>query len=140
MRQQRGFTLIELMIAVAIVAILARIALPIYTENVTRGKITEATSALTDVKLRMEQVFASNRDYTKASFCPAGGTTFTTSSGSFTVYCSSAANTFTVTATGVGSLSSFTYSINQDGAKSSTAWSSTCTTGWLTKKGMTCPT
>ena len=46
MQRPTGFTLIEVMITVAIVAILAAIALPNYTDYVRRGKIQEATTAL----------------------------------------------------------------------------------------------
>ena len=42
MRTQQGFTLIELMITVVIVAILSAIAIPAYSEYVVRARITEA--------------------------------------------------------------------------------------------------
>ena len=55
--------MIEVMIVVAIVAILAAIALPNYADYVKRGKIIEATSALSDLRTRYEQFFLDNRTY-----------------------------------------------------------------------------
>ena len=50
-----GFTLLELMIAVAIVAILAAIALPSYSDYIKRAKLVEAQNALADFRVKMEQ-------------------------------------------------------------------------------------
>src|SRR4030095_7908104 len=58
-----GFTLIEVMIVVAIVAVLAAIALPNYSDYVKRSKIVEATSALSDLRVRYEQFYLDNRTY-----------------------------------------------------------------------------
>lgn len=53
----RGFTLIELMIALAIVAILAAVVYPGYREYVLRGERTQARSALLDAAQRLERCF-----------------------------------------------------------------------------------
>lgn len=60
---QKGFTLIELMIVVAIIGILASIVVPSYTEYVKRAKAAEATANLANLKSRMEQYFQDNKTY-----------------------------------------------------------------------------
>ena len=61
--RQRGFTLIELMIAVAVVAILASIALPSYQDQVRKSRRGDAQSFATDVVARQQQFLLDRRTY-----------------------------------------------------------------------------
>jgi type IV pilus assembly protein PilE len=65
-----GFSLIELMIVIAIVGILAAIAFPSYDSYVKRGKRAEARNALMDLAARQERFYSDNNQYTSTK--PAG--------------------------------------------------------------------
>ncbi len=135
-QQIGGFTLIELMIVVAIIGILSSIAFPAYQDYVARAKITEATSGLADLRVKLEQYFQDNRTYVgyvDGDCKPA------ISSDSFTFACESAANTFKITATGkaAAGMSGYSYNINHLNQKNSTVpgGSGAC---WIMKKGGSC--
>jgi type IV pilus assembly protein PilE len=62
--QQRGFSLLELMIVVAIIAIISAIAYPSYVQFVVTAKRTTASSALLQVADKQQQFFMDNKSYT----------------------------------------------------------------------------
>jgi type IV pilus assembly protein PilE len=66
MRRAAGFTLIELMIVVVIIAILAAIAMNSYRQYILRGNRTSATNALQNLNSREENYFYTNNTYVKS--------------------------------------------------------------------------
>jgi type IV pilus assembly protein PilE len=140
-----GFTLIELMIAVAIVAILAMVAVPSYSAYIMRGHLADATSGLAAMRAQMERHYQDNRSYaTVGTFTtPCAADAATRTFGHFVVSCSGTpdATTFTLQAVGGGPVNGFTYTVNQADVRATTAAGSgwnTCTSKWLTKKGEAC--
>lgn len=148
-KTQSGFTLIELMIVVAIVGILASVALPSYTEYLLRAKLTEAFTTLSDSRVKMEQSFQDNRRYATTAGggdCPAAA--LSTNLKHFTIACvvtpaaGGADESYTLTATGIASspTANFAYTITSANVKAttSTKWSTTSTSCWLAKKSGEC--
>src|SRR5450756_1396395 len=123
MKMQKGFTLVELMVVVAVIGILAAVAVPSYSNYVIRGKLVEATSALSDGRIKMEQFYQDNRTYvptvaqlgSNTNGCPVAIPMATTN---FTYACSTpTASTYTITANGTGGMSVFSYTIDQTNNK-----------------------
>lgn len=126
--KQQGFTLIELMITVAIVAILASIAVPAYSDYVRRGQLSDATTALADLRVRMEQFYQDNRTYTGAGCSAAcGAPCANTQFFGYTCATANAGQTFTMTAAGAGGLTTgFTYTVNEQNTRTTESFYS----GW----------
>lgn len=132
MRRMSGFTLIELIVTIAIIAILARVSYPAYVDYVTRGKLSEATSNLADMRVKLEQYFQDNRTYVGA--CVAGTTApLPTGTRYFTFTCPTlTATAFTATATGISTagMGGFAYSVTQANVQSTTITAPASTAGW----------
>jgi type IV pilus assembly protein PilE len=143
-RRVAGFTLIELVVAMALVAILASIGMPSYQAYARRGQLADAFTSLADMRVKMEQYYQDNKFYGTASnttTCATlpGYAAFPVSSKYFTVSCAAGAapsQTFTLTATGIGGLTTgYEYTLNQVGTKGTTkfAGNSAAATCWMTK-------
>ncbi len=145
MKRARGFTLIEVMITVAIVAILATVAFPAYTDYIMRSKISEMVGQLSEMRVKLEQYFLDNRTYVGA--CAAGTVAPVPAAPQvkyFTYTCPTlTATTYTVTATGAAAqgMSGFVYTIDQANIRATTGvgtgWTLT-TTCWTLKKDGSC--
>ncbi len=97
-----GFTLIEVLITVAIIGILGAVAYPSYSSYVTKSKRAEPQKELLELANLMEQYFIDHREYTdKLSELGGSGDSYLTESGNYTISATTNANgsTFTLTAT-----------------------------------------
>ena len=138
-RSNRGFTLIEVMITIAIIGIVSAIAIPSYRDYVIRGRLAEAFSALGAVQPSAEQFWSNNRSFvgfdTLSNEFPRNTATFSYALSGAT------ASAYTVTATGLGNASGFVYTIDQQGNRATTGvpsgWAANAGC-WVDRRGGTC--
>lgn len=104
-RKRNGFTLIEMVITMAIIAITATIALYIYTDKVKRGRRIDAVNALLSISLAEERYRSTNTTY--GTLAQVWGGVTTSQEGYYTLAISNVtATSYTITATGTGTQTS----------------------------------
>lgn len=149
MRITRGFTIIEVMIVVAIVAILASVAIPSYTDYVTRSKITEATSTLLAQRVKLEQFFQDNRTYAAGPCAPTGANATQIKYFDFSCDGTPDTGTFKIQAVGKAGtdLAGIAFTVNESNVRTTVVTSGSTiankgytgnTACWVTKKGGVC--
>jgi len=115
-----GFTLIEMMIVVAIIAILASIALPSYQSYIIRSKLVAGQATLGETRIKMEQYYQDNRKYGTSGTC--GLTMPTSKYFSITCVSTNSDQEFTLTASalvdqGLGAAGDYQYTVNHQNTK-----------------------
>lgn len=143
-----GFTLIELMITVAVIGILAAIVVPNYSDYVRRSTLAEGFSAMSDMRVKLEQFYQSNRNYgTDGQLQPCGHDgvanriDFSPAGGKFAFVCAlgagaNADQAYLLTATGnAGAASGHTFTLDSNNAKRTTVFKGAAVNKacWLTK-------
>jgi type IV pilus assembly protein PilE len=137
-----GFTLIELIVTVAIIAILASVGYPSYVDYTRRGQLPEAFAAMSDYRVKMEQYFQDYRNYGTGGTCangtnaPSWNTFVPSGAKNFTYACTSTATGYTLTATGSASQAvGHVYTINEANVQRTTKFkgSTVSKNCWLIK-------
>ncbi|TXI47252.1 type IV pilin protein [Methylophilus sp.] len=131
---QDGFSLIEMMIVVAIIGLLASIAVPGYQDYVKSGNAAEAPANLANCRVQAEQFFQDNFTYVGFACVPSDAKNFDYSIDN------QSATTYTLKAAGktANNMGNFEFTVNQDNAKTSKFDGTVGGSCWLTSSSGSC--
>ena len=138
----QGFSLTELMITLAIAAIIAAVAIPGYRDHMLRARIPEATSTLSALAMRLEQHYQDNQAYGDKNGCAVA----MPSDEVFKFECSAdnGGQSFLLKESGKspGAMSDFVFTLDQNGNAMTTqlpaAWGTAPFNCWISKRSSTC--
>lgn len=122
----------------AIAGILAALAVPSYSDHVTRGRIAEATSNLAQLRAKAEQHYLQHRDYAGFNLPAVSDAKY------FTYSLSATATGYTITATGVAAqgMGGFGYAVSRGNQRATTAlpegWNGVSSPCWVVGRGGAC--
>ncbi len=133
-RTEQGFTLIEVMVTVVIIAILGAVAIPAYSDYIRRGSRAEAKAAIMEDALLMEQKFTVNNAYNVPATAPLGFLAQSPKTGTakYTIKIGDGltAATYTLEAKPVGTDKCGTFIIDNTGLRSLTGNTATVDECW----------
>jgi len=136
----KGFTLVELMIVVAIVSILASIAVPAYNNYVLRGKLTEAMTELAGMRVKLEQYYQDYRNYGTSACGVTSPTAPAVKYFTYTCTLGASDQSYTAVATGISAQGTgdFIYTIDQNNNKSTEIANGAPSNCWARKEDGSC--
>lgn len=125
---ESGFTLIELMVVVAIVAILGALVYPNYSAYVLKSRVTEAKSTLASERVRLEQYLQDNRRYTTAPGSGVCGTNASLPTSpvvqffTYTAVCTDTTYTITATGNAAQAMNGYVFTVNDSNLRRTTSF------------------